>query len=239
MLKALFVGGRVVTGVHHGDAFSKLSENEKNSRELLSGFWDDQTGKFVVPDSFTFFTKKIILVRHSLVQEHEESDPSLSYEGHNRCCKTARFLVDTEDLTGFVGYTSPMLRCLETAANISRLTGIKFAVDPSFVEAFPTPIEVPNRRELFPDFRWDSLDSYCLGEETPIQFARRLEQVIKTMPQKAIIISHCTFIANMAELISGNYSLQDTYPSIPAASVTLIDNYKIVYVGKQAYYEEV
>lgn len=37
MTPALYCNGKIFTGLNHGDAFSKLSEQEKNS-EIQSGF---------------------------------------------------------------------------------------------------------------------------------------------------------------------------------------------------------
>jgi hypothetical protein len=126
--KAIYVDGRIVTGRHHGEAFGMLSDKEKCSDTLLSGFYDESTGRFFYDDQ-SFYTKSIYLVRHSRPSKgyDEDQDPDLSQEGVEKAHKLATFLMDA-GLKDYEGYTSPYLRCLITADIIARMTGIQFTV---------------------------------------------------------------------------------------------------------------
>jgi hypothetical protein len=65
MMKAeLFVGGCIVIGDSHLDAFQLLSVEEKDA-DLVSGFFDPETHEFVSDmEKDHFFDKEMYLIRH-------------------------------------------------------------------------------------------------------------------------------------------------------------------------------
>ena len=62
-IPALFANGKLVVGANHGDAFSKLTEQEQDGN-ISSGFVDQQSHKFI-SDEQEIYLKEIILIRHA------------------------------------------------------------------------------------------------------------------------------------------------------------------------------
>lgn len=120
MLPAILVKDKIVTGTHHGDAFSKLTEEEKKE-QVLSGFLDNN--KFIT-DEETIYLKDIILLRHA--QSNEAG--CITPEGCNQAVKTAEFLKTV--CIGYYGFCSPYLRCKQTSEIIKNTCSVSFQIDP-------------------------------------------------------------------------------------------------------------
>lgn len=231
-LKALYVNGRIVTGLHHGEAFSKLTEEEKNSADLLSGFWNKESGflaeELVVPVDTgknargvaeprqprdRNWTKRIILIRHSKVMDGD-NDPRLSPEGHWWAEAMAAALSHEIDLSAFSAYASPYRRCLETSYHVLKHSGIMLQVDPRLAEAYSPPFH----------------------EETAADLIRRVGTLIESLPACSVLFSHCNLIGKLVQLICGD---DLTKSVVPLASITYIVNHKIVFFGRKEHNEEV
>lgn len=118
MLPALFVDGQVFTGTHHGDAFTKLSESQKN-QPLASGWFDPENKKFHDDANNTFYLKTIFLVRHANPANPNQifkSLPSLPYD------------------PSYILLSSPIQRCLSTAVAISDSLHISLTVCHNLIE---------------------------------------------------------------------------------------------------------
>ncbi len=115
---ALYADGKCVTGVNHGDAFSKLSEREKDI--CTSGFYDPATGRFDSEDCEAFYVKQLILIRHA-----EYETPFLTKRGLTQARNTALFLSQL-DLDSYSFFASPYRRCQQTAAVIAGFVGARF-----------------------------------------------------------------------------------------------------------------
>lgn len=228
--KAIYVDGKIVTGRHHGEAFGMLSESEKSSSSLLSGFYDEATGRFFC-DEQTFYTKDLYLVRHSKPSKsyEEDQDPDLSQEGILKAHALAAFL-RSQGLSDFEGYTSPFLRCLITADIISRCTGIRFTVDPSLTEPAEEDTLLENHAGDFPQFCWPTSDEFRMEKEDSSSYSAKLKNVVEKLPAQAVLVTHYTPIACLARLASGS---GDGIPDkLPMASLTHISNNQIVDFGK-------
>jgi broad specificity phosphatase PhoE len=229
--KAIYVDGRIVTGRHHGEAFGMLSDKEKCSDTLLSGFYDESTGRFFYDDQ-SFYTKSIYLVRHSRPSKgyDEDQDPDLSQEGVEKAHKLATFLMDA-GLKDYEGYTSPYLRCLITADIIARMTGIQFTVDPCLTEPAEDDILLENHAKDFPQFCWPTSDEFRIEKEDPSSYSSRLKSVAEHLPSQAVVVTHYSPITCLARLVSGAADVVSE--NLPMASLTYIYNNQIVHFGKQ------
>lgn len=130
MLAALYVNGKVVTGTHHADAFSKLSNDDKEG-EICSGFLDQQCGKFVCEDS-QFYLKKIVMIRHA--EAGDGDDPEITTRGRTQTQRTASFLKSFVDLKEYTALTSPRQRCRQTAELLQDDIGLEFNIDENLVD---------------------------------------------------------------------------------------------------------
>ena len=125
---ALYVHGRIVTGLHHGEAYSKLTAQER-CENICSGEYDEEHQKFIAEDRKEFYHKKIILVRHA----QAENDHITDY-GITQVRRAALFLEAFVNLSEYKGFTSPASRCQETAAEFKKELGIQFEVTEQLAE---------------------------------------------------------------------------------------------------------
>lgn len=171
MMPAVLVKDKIVTGLHHGDAFAKLSDAEKNSTELLSGFVDYEHHKFVTDDEIIYL-KDIIILRHAQSDIRAEDGPITS-NGRCQAFKAAAFL-RTLSLNGYTGLCSPYLRCQQTSDIVKEITKIPFATD-------------------------SRLSKQANFEDTE-DFNHRIEEALDILPEKSVLITHCDFIQKILRL---------------------------------------
>lgn len=172
---ALFINGKVVTGTHHGDAFSKLTDEERECC-LTSGFLDSVNGKFIGDDG-EFYLKKIIMIRHADIDSYH-NNPGINEKGRKQSEQAAFAIFEKFNCEEFTGFTSPLKRCQETAALIAEKTKIHFSILP----------ELRDQEE----------------NENIIDFLARIKHTLNTIPEKSILVSHCNCIANLVQFASGN-----------------------------------
>lgn len=230
MKAALFVAGRIVVGDSHLAAFQSLEDSEKDT-DLVSGFYDNSTGEFVSDlEHDHFFDKQLFLVRHGEVSNHNEADPEISAEGISQAKRAAQCLTE-QNVSDFTALTSPLLRCLRTAAILQDILGIQFRIVPALLET-PTlsnceVFKLRNRSEAFPQFEWSSSREWHVLPETHEDFRDRVLGTLRHLPSKSIVVTHCGLICYMAKFAlceqKANPLLEQ---GIPPASVT--------YINKQA-----
>lgn len=203
-VKALYLNGKIVTGVTHGHAFAELSEQEKDQIDgIVSGFFDEETGQFIDPDTnLEFYTKSIILIRHGNVAQpySENLDPDLSEKGVDEVKRITYFLQKRTNLENTFAFVSPYLRCRHTAQIIADHTRIKVKISS--------------------DLREESHDTHS-------DFFTRLKSTLDHLPPKSLLISHSDVIEAIIRMATG---IEDV-TSIPTASVTLISKRQAVCLG--------
>lgn len=221
---ALFVHGRIVVGVTHGDAFGQLTEIEKSDM-LVSGFFDPETEEFVTPDDPTqhFYDKEICMIRHATVQDQLDPDTDISDEGVEQAQRIANFVAENFDPEEFTGLTSPLLRCLKTAHIIQEQSNLTFEVDPRIMETPPVDFHLKNHCDEFPFFNWQTKLDWDLTPETPALFLQRIGSVLRHLPHRCIIVTHMGTICNISRLALCEQKAQKVIGSgLPPASVTFI-----------------
>jgi len=198
---AIYTGKKLVVGSHHGDAFNKLSVEEQDDISLKSGFFDPESGFFIC-DEQSFYFKQLILIRHASIIK-SEFDPGLSEFGVEQCYQATEFLIKNFDLTDFMGFYSPCRRCKETASAINIKT--------SFL-----PCELVQDRQNY---------------ETTRQFLLRLQEALKFLPTKSIVITHGDCIDGMSQLSSGKEAA--IHKEISYCSSTYVNNHDILWFGRK------
>lgn len=216
-IPALLANGRVVTGKNHGEAFSKLDTSEQDL-SVTSGFIDPKTLKFVSDDE-EFFLKELIMIRHAHTGDY--FDPGISGLGHSQCEKIVHFLQQNFNLPDFQGFSSCCNRTRETAEFIFHRLNIPFQINPNFCD----------------QRTWDMPCWRASNEwfESPYLFLERLAKVLESLPEKSIIVSHCNFIVNMAQLCMGNVDIMTCEKwkgKLPHCSVTYIRYNQTVFIGE-------
>lgn len=133
MTPAILTNGRIVTGFNHGDAFSKLTEIEKDN--CLSGFVNNN--EFVTDECFV--TKTLIFVRHAPAQ-----DEHITKEGKLQMIKLARNLLNI--INQYNCLSSPITRCQESAKIIEKICKIHFTYMDLLIEKTNETIQEFNNR---------------------------------------------------------------------------------------------
>jgi broad specificity phosphatase PhoE len=209
-------GGKVVTGMNHGDAFGKMTVEEQDSL-FTSGFLDPKTGEFVA-DEESFYVKELILIRHSEIKDETshtnphtgQPDPELSDEGRFKASTTIESLSEKLDLSGYAQFTGFARRCQETARIFDEHTHLG-------VEYLP----------------W--LEDFT-EEESVSQFVGRLKIALDRLPQKSLVVSHCNCILNLAQLALGLHDISmcpQWNGVIPKCSVTYLNGKEAVWIGHE------
>lgn len=199
--------GNLVTGANHGEAFGKMTIEEQTG-DLISGFVDPETGEFV-SDENKFYLKKIVLVRHAEVDDQNEFNPKLSEAGRSQGERASSFFSENiEDLDQYFGFSSPLQRCVETSSIISKNTNLNFETNKKFSD----PLE----------------------QETSKDFLIRLRSVLHHLPEKSIIVSHCKFILNLAQIAVENADFSN-FSGLPNLSVTYVNHNELKWLGKRTF----
>lgn len=226
---ALYCCGRVVIARSHLEAYEQLSEDEKNGH-ITSGFFDTETREFLSDLAKEhFYNKKILMIRHGKANNNDWIDPELCSEGYTEAYNLSKYLSQF-DLSNFRGFTSPLLRCLQTACVVSQITNIKFQINPDIMETLPNvnDIIVRNHHKDFPDFDWPTYNDFEVKCESKKEFLERTGSVLSQLPDKSILITHCGVVSSMARLAL----CDEKIGGVPTASVTYIDNQEIKCLGK-------
>lgn len=231
---ALYVHGRIVVADSHLAAFEALTIEERREY-IVSGFLDEETGEFdsdLAKDHF--YNKEMYLIRHGQVLDVDDPDPPVSEEGTRQAEQIAENMKDT-DLSEFNCFSSPLLRCLQTAEVFAKICGVQIEIDlalmetPNFLAQNET-FYLKNRKSYFPMFHWPTPYDWLIPYETPSDFAIRTRNVLQRLPKKTIIISHFGLITNMAKMALCDEKAAES--GVPTASLTHIDNQEVKCLGR-------
>ena len=152
---------------------------------------------------------EIIVIRHGQslynVDLTQNLDSCLTDEGVDQAKKTGFWLKENFDLSGYIGFTSPYLRALQTSREISSETGLKFSInhevreyhiEKSALKSQGGGMPIPNRSSEFYDFNWDNSsfsEKFEFYEtETLDVFIHRINEFLQILDQngKYVIVSH-------------------------------------------------
>lgn len=118
MIPAIYSNGKLVTGINHGEAFGKLTEEEQQN--IKSGFIDPKTMRFIAECGEEFFLKKIYLIRHAQAEHNH-----ITEKGRKQAKGVAAFLLQ-KHIEDYKLYSSPKDRCQETAEEISNVCHLPY-----------------------------------------------------------------------------------------------------------------
>lgn len=231
---ALYIRGRIVLGGSHMAALEQLSKEELEDDSISSGFFDTETGEFNgYIEEEHFFHKELVLLRHAEPSD-DGPDPGLSDHGVDQVKNVVSYLSKL-NLEQFTCKCSPMLRCLQTARIIQKMTGVQFHVDPYLLEpppflAYGEQYYIPARCEEFPEYEWPYRDGWVIEWIEQQEFNRHVGNVLKFLPCKSIIISHSGFVVSMARLALCEKTILQS--GIPTASLTHIENREVRCLGE-------
>jgi broad specificity phosphatase PhoE len=190
---ALFANNRAVVGLNHGDAYSKLSSQEKDG-DIESGFIDTETGKFF-SDNIKIYLKQVYLIRHGEATGQEQQS-KLTKFGILQSHVLAE-TISNKNISEFEFFSSPFLRCKQTAEIIEEKTGLKFCA----------------KEELR---KQDA-------QERPEHFCERMTDLIETLPEKSILVTHSDVIINVVAQMVGTLVM-----SVPNCSISYVSSRELI-----------
>ena len=241
-IAAVWAMGCSASGLHHGEAYGNLSATARDAMDICSGHLN--------PDG-TFTTeldhphKEIIMVRHAESEYNagltRNLDSKLTFKGYQQSEQVAFFIQQHIPSRNFVGFVSPLLRCLQTARFIRQKTGIQFTVTPriaEYTDHYPEEgIDVPARIDLYPEFDWHLIDEPVIHfpREDTQSFIKRLETHLDDAPAQEIIVTHGSPVVTLCEIALGIHptNVPTWDHSIPNASVSYIKDGTIVWMARE------
>lgn len=231
---ALYIRGRIVVGNSHMAALNQIASEDLDYDSISSGWIDTETGEFHGYDEEEhFYQKELLLMRHAEPSD-DGPDPGITEDGIRQVYKLLPYF-EKIDIQNFTCKCSPMLRCLQTAQIIQEYTGARFCIDPYLLEPPPflehgDQYYIPARCHEFPQYEWPYQDGWVIKWINGQDFLHHVGNVLRFLPQKCIIISHSSFVINMARLALCEKTILKN--GIPAASLTHIENREIRCLGK-------
>lgn len=147
-------------------------------------------------------------IKKIILIRHAEApdDASITDHGHLQCERTANFLLQFIDVPKYTAFACECDRVLETATAICSQVGLL----------------------LHKGIR------FCDPHEGETDFLERLQEVIESLPDCSIIISHSNFVVNMAQLALGSDITQcpKWKNKIPNCSITYVENHQPIWIGE-------
>lgn len=222
---ALRVGGVVASGRSHADAMGGLTDGQLDDPGLESG-WVDDGGRFYADATEALAGRLLAVVRHAESRRNagldDDDDARLTRAGADSAARLGRHLAHMS-LGLTVGLVSPFLRCLQTAAQIARLAGVRFRVEPLLGEhgAFG-PVVVRSRRDEFPEFDWPACEAFEFAAlRDAAELGRAGRAAVECLPEAAVVVTHGP---QAAEIVHRTAGPLDRWPlvEVPNASLTVV-----------------
>lgn len=205
------------------------------------------------------FKEELIIIRHGRskqnVGESFNMDDGLTDFGKRQAFNVGRYLRDVMKLpTKTLSpdfYTSPFLRCLETARQVQH--GMtppvghfynKFFVLPSlreYVNHFSggNEVVVNRRAEEFPTFHWQLYDDTSFKDEFNETFLDRMVGCHESLSQRSVVVTHglpAFALLYVATTVNPRHVPLWDY-SLDNASITWIKKGRVIWHGKNLYHE--
>lgn len=238
---AVFANGHIGVGCHHGDAYSNLSYKDRLVQDLVSGHVNED-GSFT--SELPHLDKNIILIRHAESYHNaklsEDLDTDLTERGKEQAEELSLFILKM-GLKGYQGFVSPLLRTLETARQVERVTGLSFMVSELISEHSclynDSGVRIPCRYKSYDEFYWGELASseeLFYKREENIDFIKRMIIFFNKLPHNSLIVTHGNCVMTLIEVAMGLTvsEVPEWKEGIANASISLLRNGTLVWMSK-------
>lgn len=191
---------------------------------------------------------ELIIIRHARskynLRDSDDLDDGISEFGEKQAKNVGDFVHSSLDLTEHKFYTSPFLRCLQTADFIASPSEISPIVMPQLREYLNHSgrgVHVPNRKEIFSKMNWnvypDIGETYA--EEFNETFLHRMHEAYMLLPEKSVVVTHG--LPALALLHVATETRTNSVPvwdhSIDNCSITIIRRGRVIWRGRNLYHE--
>lgn len=188
--------------------------------------------------------EELIIVRHGRslhnMRDTDDLDAGLTMFGKKQSDNVGKFLREEMDLKGYQYFTSPYLRCLETAIRIQPHT-MMFNVHPLFCEYlnhFGKECFVKSRRGEF-SVGWNEFPDkgMMFHDEFNEVFLHRMHEAYEFLPPKSLVITHGLPALALVMIARGQLHVPIWDHSIDNCSITLIKSGRVVWYGRNLHHE--
>jgi broad specificity phosphatase PhoE len=198
---------------------------------------------------------KLVIIRHARseanIRTSNDPDATLTEFGFRQARKVGTFLANHCDLWDFSLFTSPWLRCLLTAEEIQRKVCTRhnlmnFAVIPEareYINHGWNEVELILRRHEFRSMNWERFSSHTkekmvFKSEFNEELISRIRTLHELLPQRSLVVTHGLPALVLLSVAAYNANYIPLYDySIDNASITLIDNGRVVWHGRNLHTE--
>jgi broad specificity phosphatase PhoE len=191
-------------------------------------------------------SKQLIIIRHARsklnVRVSEDLDCGITDYGFHQAKNVGKFLSKHVDLTGSYFFTSPFLRCLQTAGSIAEqfVGPITFQIDwrvREYINHAGREVHVP-RRSNEPGIIGNYQDT-TFKDESNEEFLNRICSFHSDLPDSSVVVTHglpAMLLLHVATHTNVNYvPIWDH--SIDNCSITLIKNGRLIWMGRNLCHE--
>jgi broad specificity phosphatase PhoE len=198
---------------------------------------------------------KLVIIRHARseanIRASNDPDATLTEFGFRQARKLGTFLANHCDMRDFCLFTSPWLRCLLTAEEIqkrvcSRHNLCNFEVVPEareYINHGWNEVELLLHRNEFKSMRWDMFSHHTkekmiFKSEFNEELISRIRKLSNVMPERSLVVTHGLPALVLLHVVAYNANYIPLYDySIDNASITLIDNGRVVWHGRSLHSE--
>lgn len=194
--------------------------------------------------------KQLIIIRHARslynARKTDNLDSEITEWGQRQALSVARFMKKHMSVTGFRFYTSPFLRCLQTAYPIQKTLNVTFKVLPDLREYLNhsgKPVTVEPRPKLFDEnYDWQRYtEPQTFDTEFNEEFIARMRRVYDEVSQwgNAVVITHGLPALQLIHTAAHNANYVPIWDhSLDNCSITLIKDGMVLWHGRNLPHEE-
>lgn len=189
--------------------------------------------------------KELIIIRHARSEHNSGATTSLDSPitkwGEHQAQVLGQFLSANFNLDNFKFYTSPFLRCLQTA-NCFPFGEFNVSCNlREYINHDGDSVVIPPRHDKFfqGEFNWDGFcEEKTYQKETNEQLIDRLYEFYYQLPEKALVVTH-----GLPALVLGHIATNTNHVvpvwdySLDNCSITRILNGRYIWRGRNLHYE--
>lgn len=199
------------------------------------------------------FKEQLIIIRHARTETNiratDDADTKLTKFGMEQRHRLGKFMYKHMDIdAGFRFYTSPFLRCLQTAAAIQDEAPdyhSQFVVTDAvreYINHGHREVKIPVHKDKFAQFNWSRFyyhDELTYKDEFNEEILNRLVGFYHDLPEKSVVVTHGLPALTLLYVASrpGWNSVPIWDHSIDNASITVVVRGRVVWHGRNLYHE--
>jgi broad specificity phosphatase PhoE len=206
------------------------------------------------------FKDTLLIIRHARselnIRKSEDADCNITNFGVKQATTVGKFMGRHMNLDGFSYYTSPFLRCLQTAGEIvngvskvhSALAGeMQFKVLDDlreYINHCHREVTVRCHSGAYPEFDWSDFPKFAeepdlsYKDEQNEELLNRVHRLYRGLPEKSVVVTHGLPALTLVRVATGRGDAVPIWDHcIDNASMTLIKGGRIVWLGRNLYPE--